>query len=472
MTAVVLGTRPLFGVFVGGSSGPTGEIATYNAWLGQPADMASVHSGQANGEGDYVSSVGYADWVIQYAGEICHSLPLFWNEATLAGAGAGTYDADWTNCGGQILTKLAAQKRIILRTGWEQNATWMPWASPGKDALFIQAFRRFVGIMRGLDKLNQFKFVWCPYTAMSDPGTADYDPTTSYPGDDVVDVIGLDFYPHSSWGATAAAKWAFGKPMLDQVVTFARSHGKPWSLPEWAIAADIDGPICTNVIEYCSTAGDCLYANYFDSQAAGNNSISNGQYPNAAAAFKTAMLAAMAAPAVTASAPVAPPAPVAPAAAPVVAAATPTVTVGADPVSGIITLTFSVDMTLKAGVPLTLGVFQPLTVLLAADDYVAPADSATDPTGGALANILVNGVTVMTGVLVTAINGQSTQTVVVGNFMPGTYAVAVAFTNDQYGGSTTKDRNLYVKGADFGATTLPLSLTLDSNGTANFSITG
>jgi len=56
-------------------------------------------------------------------------------------------------------------------------------------------------------------------------------------------------------------------------------------------------------------------------------------------------------------------------------------------------------------------------------------------------------------------------------FSAGTHDVAVSFTNDLYNGTPGTDRNLYIKGADYGGTALPgAAAAMYGNGTHHISM--
>ena len=67
--------------------------------------------------------------------------------------------------------------------------------------------------------------------------------------------------------------------------------------------------------------------------------------------------------------------------------------------------------------------------------------------------------------------GQSQAVVLEGTFGSGPHTVTVAFLNDAYGGSSSTDRNLYVKGIDVsGIPAAGTSAGLYSAGTTHFQI--
>ena len=83
----------------------------------------------------------------------------------------------------------------VIRLGWEFDGGWMPWSSPGNEALWVQAYRHVHDVFRG--GLPGFKFDW--------NGDSGYlqGQTAAYPGDSYVDVVGIDLYDKGMGGATA-----------------------------------------------------------------------------------------------------------------------------------------------------------------------------------------------------------------------------------------------------------------------------
>ena len=105
----------------------------------------------------------------------------------------------------------------------------------------------------------------------------------------------------------------------------------------------------------------------------------------------------------------------------------------------------------------------PLTLHLAEDAWQ----------GNAQYSVAIDGTTVIAGGTVTALNGSGqSQAVALSPLLSaGTHDVAVSFLNDAYGGSSSTDRNLYVKGIDVQGTPVAgASAALYSNGTSHFQI--
>ena len=84
----------------------------------------------------------------------------------------------------------------VIRPGWEFNLAAFPWGNPWADpsahaVAYVAAFRHVTRIMRSAPG-NSFKFLWCPNKGKPDQPSPN--PVLAYPGDDVVDYVGMDVY--------------------------------------------------------------------------------------------------------------------------------------------------------------------------------------------------------------------------------------------------------------------------------------
>jgi hypothetical protein len=122
---------------------------------------------------------------------------------------------------------------ILLRFGHEMNGDWYPW-SERKDARqsagrYVQAWRR---IRRRFTEAgaSNVQFIWCP----------NFEPAEAiarfYPGDDVVDWIGIDVYNQPDWPRPAAE-------MIEPVYAFAVQRDKPVILAEVGCAEASEGAV-------------------------------------------------------------------------------------------------------------------------------------------------------------------------------------------------------------------------------------
>ena len=141
----------------------------------------------------------------------------------------------------------------IIRVGWEFNGGWYIWRAQtaGKAKAFAEYFKQIVTTMRSVPGTENLKFVWNPAMEPWWP----YPPETAWPGDDVVDYVGVDVYDQS-WGKNTYPFPKDAKPEeiltrqkrtwdnitnnekangLPYWVKFAAQHGKPLVIPEWGV---------------------------------------------------------------------------------------------------------------------------------------------------------------------------------------------------------------------------------------------
>ena len=134
----------------------------------------------------------------------------------------------------------------------------------------------------------------------------------AYPGNDVVDIVGVDAYDWK-WGdaaITPAARWnwilrqTYG---LNWVASFAAAHGKRISVPEWGLAVHSlmqgggggDDPNYVRSMLGWTAAHHTVYQAYYDEQ---DCRISNNQFPTSTSAYRS-LLAPQAAPVAPVAAP-------------------------------------------------------------------------------------------------------------------------------------------------------------------------
>lgn len=154
-----------------------------------------------------------------------------------AKAAAGAYDSRWIDQLDVLRSSWGNRPAgaVYLRFAHEFNGSWYPWrVTPADTANFKAAWVRWAGLAR--QHFPGARIVWCPNAGSS----YEYDVRTLYPGDPVVDVIGVDQYNFWPWANTAQelqAKWEAtdrGGPRGPETFRrFAAEHGKPMALPEW-----------------------------------------------------------------------------------------------------------------------------------------------------------------------------------------------------------------------------------------------
>lgn len=278
-------TREKFGVFAGNKPE---SVINFEVWLGREVEAILSFTGWS-GWADYVGSIGWAANSVwgQIDRPVYWSIPLIPKGANLAAAATGAYNDHYRAAAEKLVRVRPTEPYMHIRTGWEFNGNWMPWSAIGKEQEYIGAFQQFVTTFREVAKENgvadKFVFEWNVAC-----GNYGMNPEDAYPGDNYVDIIGMDFYWNPKYDPDepiAAWKWKVNRQYgLKWHQTFAAAHAKRTAYPEWGVQGD-------NAAEYIELAREWfrvhapVYQAYWDSNSAFPGKLSSEQYPNAAAAY-------------------------------------------------------------------------------------------------------------------------------------------------------------------------------------------
>jgi beta-mannanase len=176
----------------------------------------------------------------------------------------------------------------VIRLAHEANDPGRPYSIGTTNEeldLWRQFWRRTVIAMRSVPGAH-FLFDWC-INAYWRPIPL----TEWYPGDDVVNIIGIDAY--DSGVPVGENRWHRIYTQRDgirDVLQFAKDHGKPVSIPEWGLApADTDtlgggdDPAYVNGIASVVRNNPVAYQSYFYN---GHSAIVLDQSPLSLAAYR------------------------------------------------------------------------------------------------------------------------------------------------------------------------------------------
>lgn len=269
---------PALSAFVGNSPS---DLQQFEHWLGRPVDQISAHTGRANWK-DWISSI---KWSVELWSPlnkpIVWTIPLFADQGNLQDAAAGKYHDYYEQAARLLAQSRRSDDVIYVRTGEELNGNWMPWSATGHEQDFVKAYRQFVDAFRSAS--NRFRFEWNVNIRETRMNPAD-----AYPGDEYVDVIGMDFYYNTKWNPTNPAKaWdemvnsQYGLQWLE---TFANAHGKPTAYPEWGVNSDGAGPYIEKAAQWFS-GHHVLYQSVWNSNDDFPGKLTDNQYPKAAIAY-------------------------------------------------------------------------------------------------------------------------------------------------------------------------------------------
>ncbi|MFF3919118.1 glycoside hydrolase family 26 protein [Streptomyces sp. NPDC001852] len=239
---------PAFGAYL--NYGPLGvqEIQGLSDWL----DHAEVRVGHTYLPGDLWSNIegahnfldSWAQWRRAKDDRLLVvNVPMMErNEAHLSDAevgqllqraARGEFDQHFRVLA-ERLVALGAPDTILV-PGWEMNGITYTHRCGPDPADWKTYWRRIVTVMRSVPG-QKFRFDFTPNRG------ADAVPWPQcYPGDDVVDIIGMDSYDQPE-GVTFDQQ--VSEPYgLQYQVDFARTHRKPFSYPEWGLFRNGDHPM-------------------------------------------------------------------------------------------------------------------------------------------------------------------------------------------------------------------------------------
>lgn len=144
----------------------------------------------------------------------------------------GSYDGHFRTLAERLVQRRAGDAVIVL--GWEMNGTTYSGRCAPDPRAWREYWRRIVAVMRSVPG-QRFRFDFAPTR-----GAQAIPWPQCYPGDDVVDIVGMDNYdqrPGRTFDEFIAQPYG-----LQAQADFAAAHGKPLSYPEWGLYDFGDDP--------------------------------------------------------------------------------------------------------------------------------------------------------------------------------------------------------------------------------------
>ncbi|MEV5337545.1 glycosyl hydrolase [Streptomyces sp. NPDC052676] len=238
---------PAFGAYLHYDTRGVSLMDEFSRWLGG-ADLRVGHTylpgdRWSNIEGRPGFLEAWADWRNQREDRIfVLNVPMMErNEARvpdsavrklLRHAADGRFDHHFRALAERLVALRVPDTVIVL--GWEMNGiTYTHRCGPDPES-WKKYWHRIVTAMRSVPG-QKFRFDFAPSR-----GEDDIPWTECYPGDDVVDIIGMDSYDQpAGMSFDEQVKEPYG---LRFHVDFAKQHGKPISYPEWGLFRNGDNP--------------------------------------------------------------------------------------------------------------------------------------------------------------------------------------------------------------------------------------
>lgn len=239
------GTVALRGSAVGGwyagGSGIGIPDGKFQDWLGQPVTVAATWADTSDEVQRTLSGLSdYRDW--KGALDIAVGGTVLGSGESYSSAANGAYDDRW-RAAARVLaeTRRNATGPTFVRPFHEMNGDWYSnWVvTKDNSADYKKAFARMAGIFR--QEMPSVYIVFSPNFGDTTGLPISY----WYPGDSVVDVVGVDYYDDgntdarvsvSAWNTESDDRDNNGNPFgPESWRQFAKQHGKPLSFPEYGL---------------------------------------------------------------------------------------------------------------------------------------------------------------------------------------------------------------------------------------------
>lgn len=292
--------RWLSGAWTGGRLSAA-RTTRFGTWRGTPTSVAQTYPERGSWR-ELRNSTWHIDTYRGFRGRLMYGLPLLPSDgsSSLRDVAAGRHDADFR----KVARDLASRGRgdAIVRIGWEANGDWYPWQTTADRAgEYRAAFRRVAKIFKGTSRRFVVEFdVSAGFPLRGQSNRLDA-LTKLYPGDDVVDAIGVDVYDWNATKARTNAEWRRAVAPattvgIHDVAGFARAHRKKLTVPEWGVVKTGaggygDNPFFVTAMHrfFSVNRGLLLAENYFNEPADYLRSSlwsEAPQNPKAAAAYR------------------------------------------------------------------------------------------------------------------------------------------------------------------------------------------
>ena len=212
----------------------TASVERFCTARGRPCKVAQTYTDRSTYQTMTSGSPWTFDFFADFAGLLVVSQGLVpaGGEASLAGCAAGDFDEQWRDFGNLMVQH--GRGDSVVRLGWEFNERTMPWRGIDTQA-YIGCYRNAADNIRAVNPAVILD--WTINAHGSPDGLCGGLSTNCYPGDEYVDIVGIDNYDHYPWSPTKADfdRTARAPEGLSWLYAFAREHAKPFSVGEWGV---------------------------------------------------------------------------------------------------------------------------------------------------------------------------------------------------------------------------------------------
>jgi hypothetical protein len=225
-------------------------------------------------------------------GRLSLGLPMLTNDvrARWQDCISGKFDRHFREIG--LALKNGGLGDAIIRLGWEANGSGFPWNIKGQVEAYKACFRREVNVLKSAAPGLQID--WNMKKNTEGPVGAHM----LYPGDQYVDIIGVNYYDQyprfvnqATWDKYHNSMYKGGPRGLGSWIKFAKARGKKLSLPEWGVWNESrggDNPFFIQKMHetFKRNAGVIAYEGYFNCSKARHRLYTAGINPKSSAMYK------------------------------------------------------------------------------------------------------------------------------------------------------------------------------------------
>ena len=217
----------------------TAHVEQFCTARGRECKVAQTYTDRTS----YASMTSGTSWTFEWFADfhgalvISQGLVPTGGEADLAGCAAGEHDRQWRDFGSLMVAY--GRGDSVVRLGWEMNENTMAWRGIDTDA-YLGCYRHAAQNIRATNPAVLLD--WSINGHGTPAALCGGRSTNCYPGDDYVDIIGIDNYDHFPWSSTKAVfdHTATAPEGITWTYDFARTHGKPFSVGEWGVVSSGD----------------------------------------------------------------------------------------------------------------------------------------------------------------------------------------------------------------------------------------
>lgn len=294
------------GRFCAYSQHSVSRLDTLGRQVGHTYDCSMLFSDQAANWDDwtrpwFTTATGDQNWAAWKRADAHRRLviapglvPVNAPEDWRARAANGEYDSYYAQLGAALVK--AGMGDSVIRLAHEGNGNWQSFyfGDTGKQQKqWVQAWRHAALALKGVAG-SSFILDFNVAAGFDSVPLSWY-----YPGDDVVDIIGFDFYDLNLMGGGVgpgeATRWdrQYTHPNGPAtVIAFANTHHKPLSIPEWGLApvggaepGGGDDPAFVDGISTILANNAVSYSGYFD-DSVGDTRLAIEDAPRALQAYR------------------------------------------------------------------------------------------------------------------------------------------------------------------------------------------